>query len=94
VKNFLLISNLNLPYLRYISDLYMGTNGVIEGLVLHQCSLPLKMRGNSLKLHQRRFRLDIRSSLKEGEVLEQAAQGSVRVTIPWGCGHVGMVGVG
>jgi len=43
-----------------------------------------KMRGNGLKVHQGRFRLDIRNKcLTEScEALEQAAQGSGGVTIP------------
>jgi len=44
-----------------------------------------RMRGNGLKLHQERFRLDIRKNFfTEWSALEQAAQGSGGVTIPGG----------
>ena len=44
-------------------------------------------RGNVLKLHQGKFRLDVRKyyfSKKSGQELEWAAQGGGRVTIPGG----------
>jgi len=66
-----------------------------------------RMRGNGLKLHQGRFRLEgkICLSCKSGQALDQAAQGSGGVPIPGGVqkpcrcgtsGHglAGMVGLG
>jgi len=44
------------------------------------------IRENGLKLHQGRFRLDVRTNFftESGQALEQAAQGSGGVTIPGG----------